>query len=69
MLKPKQRNNRLTKPSKQHRPEKRPGNGAGEGEVVVRAGETSVDVFGRGAVDEDVVRGLEVEGFLDFGVW
>ncbi|KFY82641.1 hypothetical protein V500_10411 [Pseudogymnoascus sp. VKM F-4518 (FW-2643)] len=47
-----------------------PGDGAGEGDVVVGG----ADVGGEGggcegcAVDEDVVRGLEVEGFFDFGV-
>lgn len=44
--------------------------GAGEGDVVVGG----ADVGGEGgggegcAVGEDVVRGLEVEGFFDFGV-
>lgn len=45
-----------------------PRHGAGEGEVVVGGGEAWADVRHRGAVDEDVVGGLQWEGLLDFGV-
>lgn len=65
---PHDRDNRLADPREEDRAEERPGHRAGEGEVVVGAGQAGADVRGGGAVDEDVVGGLQVEGFLDFGV-
>ncbi|TFB03959.1 hypothetical protein CCMA1212_003610 [Trichoderma ghanense] len=63
-----QRDQRLAQAREEHRPNKRPRHGAGEGEVVVRRGQPGVDVARGRAVGEDVVRGLQVEGFFDFGV-
>lgn len=36
--------------------------------MVVRAGQTGVDVVRGRAIDENVVGCLDVEGFLDFGI-
>lgn len=60
---------RLADTRQQDGPDEGPGYGPGEGEVIIDAGEALANVTGRGAVDEDVVGGLEVEGLLDFGVW
>lgn len=68
MLEPRESNQRLAHARQEHRPDKRPGHGAGEREVVVRGREPRVDVVGGRAVGEDVVGGLEVEGLFDFGV-
>ena len=37
--------------------------------MIVRAGETIINVAGGCAIDEDIMSGLYVEGFLDLGVW
>lgn len=68
VLEPRQRNQRLAHARQEHRPDKCPRHGAGEAEVVIRGGEPLADVVRGRAVDEDVVRGLEVEGLFDFGV-
>lgn len=68
VLEPSQRNQRLAHACEEHRPDKRPRHGAREAEVVVRGGEPLVDIVCGRAVDENVVRGLEVEGLFDFGV-
>lgn len=44
------------------------GHGAGKGQVVVGLEEARVDGRRGCPVGEDVVSGLEVEGFLDLGV-
>lgn len=38
-------------------------------EVVVGRAEVGVDVCNGESVSEDIVRGLDVEGLFDFGVW
>jgi hypothetical protein len=45
-----------------------PGNGAGEGDVIVGREESGVKGVEGEAVGEDVVGCLDVEGFFDFGV-
>ena len=68
MLEANHSNKGLAESRKEYRAEKSPWHGTGEGEVIIGAGKAGVDVVGGGAIDEDVVGRLEVEGFLDFGV-
>lgn len=68
MLEPREGNQRLAHARQEHRPDKRPWHGAGESKMIIRGREPRVDVVGGRAVGEDVVGGLEVEGFFDFGV-
>ncbi|KAK1253723.1 hypothetical protein MKX07_001800 [Trichoderma sp. CBMAI-0711] len=63
-----QRDQRLAHAREEHRPDERPRHGAGERKVVVRRRQPGMDVARGCAVGEDVVRGLQVEGFFDFGV-
>ena len=60
--------NGLGKSGQEDGADKGAGDGAGEGEVVVGGGEPVMDVGGRGAVNENIVGGLHVEGLLDLGV-
>lgn len=59
---------RLAQPREQHGAEERARHGPREGEVVVGGGEARRGGARGRAVDEDVVRGLQVERLLDFGV-
>lgn len=68
MLKARERDEGLADAGEEDGADKSARDGAGEGGVIVGEGEAVVDVAGGGAVDEDVVGGLEVEGLLDFGV-
>ncbi|RFU74187.1 hypothetical protein TARUN_8066 [Trichoderma arundinaceum] len=68
MLEPDECNQRLAHAGQEHRSDKGPGHCARKGEMVIRGREPRVDVARRRAVDENVVRGLQVERFLDLGV-
>lgn len=61
MLKAYQGDNRLTQPCEHDRSHKCSGHSTGKREVVVGLEEARVDVGRGGAVDEDVMRGLEGE--------
>lgn len=52
----------------QHGADEGPGHGAREGKVVVAGGQLLVDAGEGSAIDQDIVRGLDVEGLLDLGV-
>lgn len=68
MLEADEGNDGLGEAGQQHRADEGPGDGAGEGEVVVGGGQPVVDVRGGRAVDEHIVDGLDVERLLDLGV-
>lgn len=68
MPEPHEGNQRLAQAGEDDRADKGARHGAGEREVVVGGAQAAADVDDGRAVDEDVVRGLQVEGLLDLGV-
>ena len=68
MLEPYESNDGLCKSSQQDRTYESPGNSAWKGEVVIGAGQLVEDIRGWCSVDEHIVGGLDVEGFLNLGV-
>lgn len=61
VVKPNKGNNGLADSGQKDGADKGPRNGAREGEVIVCAGQLLIDVRGWSAVDENIVRGLDVE--------
>lgn len=59
---------RLRQACQHNRPEKRARHGSREGEVIIVNPESVRDVLCGNAIGQDVVDGLDVEGFLDLGV-
>lgn len=59
----------LGKAGQHHRANKGARYSTWKGEVVVGAGQPVVDVRGWRPIDKHIVSGLDVEGFLDFGIW
>lgn len=68
MLKPHERNDRLAQTREDDRANKGPRHRSRKAEVVICLPEALMDVGRRGAVDENVVYGLQIERLLDLCV-